>query len=106
VTRVSDHALMRAAERHGWTPREAHNLLRRAAEDGVLIPRRMRERVTGRRHVGDTSHRGIRLRVWGQVAVVVRGRFVITTFRLTMEQLADLVVWAAIGIWPGGEYEC
>lgn len=101
TTRLTDHAVRRAAERHGWSVREATNLLRRAAREGVLIPDRLRGRLTGRTFIGDASHRGIRLRVWGQVCVIVRGGLVITTFRLTIEQLADLIVWMAIGIWPG-----
>ena len=101
MIRLTDHALTRAAERHGWTPREAHNLLRRAAVEGVLIPERMRHRFSPRYHVA-TDH-STRLRIWGPVAVVVRSRSVITTWRLTLEELADLVVWVAIGIWPGGD---
>ena len=100
TVRLTDHALTRAAERHGWTPREAHNLLRRAATDGVLIPERVRHRFSPSYHAA-TDH-SARLRIWGPVAVVVRSRLVITTWRLTIEELADLVVWAAIGIWPEG----
>ena len=98
--RITYHAEQRARQRHGWTGTETDQRLDEVVRCGVLIPRRMEDRVDARPHLPTGDRRGVRLRVHGSVVAVVRGRLVITTWRLTDEQVADVLVWAALGVWP------
>ena len=92
---VTTHAARRAVERLEASPRDLHRLFasslplswRRAAQLGIRVP----------------SHKsGVRFRVAGDVLLVCRGAVIITVWRLTLEQLATLLVWSATGWWIGG----
>lgn len=98
--RITHHAEQRARQRHGWTGTETDHWLDEVIRHGILIPRRLEARVDHRPHLPTEDRRGVRIRVLGSVVAVVRGRLVITTWRLTDEQLAGLLVWTALKVWP------
>lgn len=106
---LTDHAARRARERHRWNRAKACQELGRAVAVGILIPVRYWHRVSHPSHIDEHdmsrnvsgAHiRGVHIRVLASVVVVISGSAVITTWRLSLEQLVDVLVWVTLGVWP------
>jgi hypothetical protein len=91
------HALQRARQRlDAPDNRTAHRLLVEAWREGITLSWRWLMRLCG-----VSENRGYATaRVYGDIVVIGRGRRVITTWRLTPDSFADLLVRLALGVWP------
>ena len=97
--RVSSHAQERAIQRHQCRSRaHAHAHLTEAFRASVLLPRRHASTLRGRDWKKPTKN-GVRYRISGWTLLVVRRGLVITTWRLTDEQMAAVLYWTMSGQW-------
>jgi hypothetical protein len=87
MIRLSHHAHLRLRERVGLPGCDVRNAIR--------LPKSAWRRID---HV--TSDRGARLYATGAAVLIVRGRVAVTAVRMSLESLADVLVWVLFGMWP------
>jgi hypothetical protein len=97
--RVTRHARQRAVERFGVGPGQADAFMEELFGRSRSVPRRYATDLGLSRGL---RKGGCRYRVAGGAMLVVRGKTLVTTWRLDPEQLATVVWWAATGTWAPG----
>ena len=100
---ITRHAAQRAVERHGGQSlAHARARLRRYFRRAIKLPwRHARHLIVQSEHdlhrVGKAD-----VRVAGPCLLVCRGKTVVTTWRLSPEELATVLCWVATGWWFQG----
>lgn len=87
MIRLSNHAHLRLQQRVG--------LMFCNTRLAVRLPKSAWRRLD---HV--TSDRGARLYATGAALLVVRGRVAVTAVSMSLESLAEVLVWVLLGLWP------
>lgn len=87
MIRLSNHAHTRLRQRVGLASCNTRLAVR--------LPKSAWRRID---HV--TSDRGARLYATGASVLIVRGRVAVTAVQLSVESLADVLVWVLFGMWP------
>lgn len=95
---ITHHAALRATERFGIAGMpNAVAWLTSCFEHAVLVPPRVLRAITGR-EASPRCKGAARFYVHGTAVMVARGNRVVTVWPLTLDQLAELVVWCALRI--------
>lgn len=97
---VTRHARERAVQRHGLSVASAAQQLRSAFGSSVKVPPRYARQLSYANLPNKpTKSQRRQWRVAGSMLLICRGTCVLTTWRLTPEQAATVLWWAATGWW-------
>jgi hypothetical protein len=97
---ITHHAAARATERFGIVRlSDAYAWLACCIEHAVHVPTRVLREITGR-EAPPRRKGAARFYVHGTAVMVVKGDRVVTVWPLTLDQLAELVVWCALRVRP------